>query len=397
VRPVQRQLDIALLVLCQSSQALIIGGVALFLPLIRGDMNLSFRQGGALDAVATFSYALMQIPVGVMADRFGPRRLFLIGLAAVNVLSLTFALLHSYPFLIANQAVAGFFRALVFAPGLLLMTRLFGPEQRATAFGLFVAGGFSSSILLNLLGPPLVGPLGWRALFACFALIGGLLAAICWRRSARWPVASQTNPMTLRQALALARSGSLWMLGAIQYVRLATAFGLAVWLPSYIVADRHRSLAVAGAVVAASAALTAPSNFLGGYLADRLRRPSVVVGGSLLVLAVTLPLVPRVHGFALVVCLLLVAAAFVQFYFGPLFAIGLETFGERSAGAVTGIGNFFANVGAVSAVYALGAIKDATGSFTTGFDLLAGICIGGCVLTAGFSRHTARQRAETAA
>lgn len=75
----RRGVSIALIVLCQSSQALVTGGIALFLPLIRHDLGLSFAQGGTLAAASTFTYALMQIPVGVLADRVDTKKMFLVG------------------------------------------------------------------------------------------------------------------------------------------------------------------------------------------------------------------------------------------------------------------------------------------------------------------------------
>jgi MFS family permease len=125
--------------------------------------EFDFAQGGTLAASSTLVYALMQIPVGYLADRFGARRLFIVGLFGTSLLSLSFALIHVYWLLVLNQAVSGFFRALLFAPGLVLISALFPPNRRAMALGLYVAGGSSSNVLLNLLGPVLVGPLGWRS------------------------------------------------------------------------------------------------------------------------------------------------------------------------------------------------------------------------------------------
>ena len=48
--------------------------------LIRADLGLSFTQAGTLAAATNLTYALMQVPSGWLADRFTPRRLFLIGL-----------------------------------------------------------------------------------------------------------------------------------------------------------------------------------------------------------------------------------------------------------------------------------------------------------------------------
>jgi sugar phosphate permease len=68
-------------------------------------------------------------------------------------------------------------------------------------------------------------------------------------------------------------------------------------------------------------------------------------------------------------------------YFGPLFYVPVEVLGHRTAGLVTGVGNLFANLGALSAAYLLGLIKDFTGSFTWGFFGIAGLCCVGVLLS----------------
>lgn len=371
----------------QSFQSLAFGGIALFLPLIRDDLGLSFTQAGILSASSTLVYAFMQIPSGVLADRLGPRRLFLLGLAGTNVLAFALALLHDYWLVLANQAVSGLFRALVFAPGLLLMTALFPPGRRATAMGLYVAAGFSSNIFLNLLGPVLVKPLGWRGLFMIFAG-GGLVILLLYARLGPEAPPAAGAHVPLREVFRLFRYPVMWVLGAIQYVRLAVAFGLAVWLPTFLVEDRGRSLQVAGILVAVGSALTAPSNFLGGYVSDRLGNPLLVIGGSLSVLAVTTFLLVHVHQIVLLVLVIAVNAIFVQLYFGPLFAVPIELLGPQTAGLASGFGNFFANMGGFTFAYTLGAVKDATGSFAGGFYALAGMCVAGVACTVLLARLT---------
>jgi DHA1 family inner membrane transport protein len=238
------------LMVCQSSQSLVIGGVALFLPLIRRDLHISFAQAGTHDATSTLVYAAMQIPSGLLADRLGPRRLFILGLVGVDLLAFSFSLQREYIGLVANQALTGFFRALIFAPGLLLMSRLFPPARRATAMGLYLAGGVSSSIFLNLLGPLLVGPLGWRGNFQLFSALGLVALGVFFVRSKGAAPPPKATPVSLGEARRLLRRRAMWLIAAIQYVRLAVVFGINVWLPTYVVVQRHYPLAVAGLLVA---------------------------------------------------------------------------------------------------------------------------------------------------
>src|SRR5256885_2512175 len=109
-------LTVTLVVFCQGFNMLSLGGIALFLPLIREDLRISFAQAGMLSAAATFTYPLGQIPRGYLADRLGPQRVVFIGILGSTLLSLNFGMIQSYPAALANQVVSGAFRALIFAP-----------------------------------------------------------------------------------------------------------------------------------------------------------------------------------------------------------------------------------------------------------------------------------------
>ncbi|WP_249714204.1 MFS transporter [Rhizomonospora bruguierae] len=366
-----RLLSIALIVGGQSFQALASGGIALFLPLIRTDLGLSFAQAGTLAAASTFVYALMQVPSGLLSDRFDPKRLFVAGLLGTNLATMLLSVVPSYPGLLAVQAGSGFFRALVFAPGLMLIRTQFPDNRRATAMGLFVAGGFSSSIALNLLGPLLVGPLGWRALFAVFGALG-LATAIAYHWAGTG-VPRRSGHGATRVRWRVLRHRVVWLTGLIQFVRLALVQGSAAWLPTYVVVERGQSLSTAGLVVALGAAVTAPANMVGGWLSDRLNRPLAVIGGSLAVLAATFAALPAVPGLPALLAVLAVQSVFIQVYFGPLFAVPMQYVDPRGAGLVTGFGNFCANLGGFACTYLLGALMDATGSFATGFGIMAGM------------------------
>lgn len=364
--------DTWLIVLGQSSQALGMGGISLFLPLIREDLGLSFAQAGQLAAAATLVYALMQVPAGWLTDRYSPKKLFCAGVLGTNAMSLAFAVVHPYGWLLAVQAVSGLFRSLIFAPGMMLIRERFPADRKATAMGLYVAGGFASSVLLNILGPLAVGPLGWRWLFVVFGGTG-VLWALLYHRVGTDPHREPGTFPRLAEVRRLFGHPALWLIGVIQFARLATAQGLAFWLPSYLVAEHAMSLAGAGAIAATSALITAPSNLLGGWLSDRLGRPLLVIAVALTALCASLAVLPLVGGVLPLLAVIGVNALFVQLYFGPLFGVGLHYLGQRTAGFSSGFGNFCANAGGFAAISALGTIKDSTGSFTLGFQLLAGL------------------------
>jgi len=391
-----RRTTIALIMAAQSTQALAFGAIALFLPLIREDVDLTFSQAGSLAVAATLTYALMQIPAGYLADRFGPHRLFVLGLLGTNATYLVFAVLSDYRLLLIDQAVSGVFRSLVFAPGLLLMSTHFATDRRSTAMGLYIAGGFSSNVVLSLVGPLLVGPLGWRRLFILSSLVAFATVLLYARYGRVEHDRVATSPPDLSELVGLLREPILWVAGFIQYVRLALVAATAFWLPSYLVSDRGYDLRVAGLVVAIGAAVTAPSNFIGGYLSDRLGRPLLIIGTSLGVLATATALLVVVPTLPMVIAVITVQAVFIQLYFGPLFAVPIQVLGARTAGSVSGFSNMCANLGGLTFAYALGAVRDATGSFSAGIYALALLCVAGLLATGVLSRLVARHEASVA-
>lgn len=377
-----RPATIALIIIAQSTQNLAFSGIALFLPLIRQDIEMTFAQAGSLAVSASVVYTVMQVPSGYLGDRFGAKRLFLIGLLGLNAMSFLLAVLDTYHALVVNQAISGFFRALVFAPGLLLITAQFSTGRRATAMGLYVAGGFSSIIVLNLLGPVLVEPLGWRTLFVIFSAAGVAVVLLYWWVSEPGPAPeSGASRPTVGELVRLLRHRIMWLASLVQFVRLAVVQSLRFWLPTYLVTDKGFSLQVAGLVVALGAAVTVPSNFIGGYLSDLRQQPLLIIGTSLSILAASFVLLVTSDSLLVLIAVVALQSVFVQAYFGSLFEVPIQHLGERGAGTVNGFGNFWANVGGLVFTYVLGVTKDVTGSFSFGWYSLAAMCVIGLVAT----------------
>ncbi|MCC6474435.1 MAG: MFS transporter, partial [Burkholderiales bacterium] len=368
-------MTVTLVIVCQSFQGLSFGAIALFLPLIREDLGMSFTQAGLLSSASTVVYALGQIPAGYLADRFGPKRLFFIGILGCTLLSIHFGMVRSYEAAFANQLASGVFRTLLFAPGLTLIASWFPPDRRATAMGLYVIGGFSGNIVLSLVGPLLVLEYGWRPPFIAFAVLGVCVALLYHFVGKDNPSSGAKQPLGMLDALQLFRYPIMWVCAAIQFIRFGVVTSFNFWLPSFLVADRGLSLQAAGFITAMGAALTAPSSPLGGYLSDRLRNPPLVIGGALAVLAATSVLLVSVESTAAVVAVVAVNSIFLQFYFGPLFHVPVEVLGSRVTGMSAGFSNSFANLGALVFAFALGVVKDTSGHFTWGFLATGAVCV----------------------
>ena len=389
-----RIITVRLVLLCQAAHFLTFAAIPLLLPAIREDLAISFTQAGILSGAAALSYAFAQLPAGYLSDRYGPRRLFFIGLLTWSALCISLGLTHAYWLAVAILFVAGAFRALLFAPGLALLASSFPPERPATALSLFLLGAAVGSILVALAGPLLTARYGWRPTFIACAVLAMAAAGLYGAIGVDQAQSRRRKPVSAAVFLEITRYPVLWVCSWLQFVRFAATMGFTFWLPSFLVADRGFSLPAAGAVMALSVALSAPSNTLGAYVSDRLKNPPLVIGGALAILACAAALVPAVESTPMLLAVIALYSIFVSFYFGPLFLVPVEVLGNRVAGTAIGFTNLFANIGGFACVYALGAVKDGAGSFAWGFLGISGACLAGVVLAVVLARL--RTRALTA-
>src|SRR3984957_12560549 len=109
------------------------------------------------------AYALMLLPGGALVDRFGARRLALLGLCLFAAGALAGALTSSTGTLLATRVIQGAGAGLVSPAALAGAVSGFPPERRGSALGIWGASAGVANLLGPLLGGLLTVTLGWRA------------------------------------------------------------------------------------------------------------------------------------------------------------------------------------------------------------------------------------------
>ena len=111
---------------------------------------------------------------GALGDRYGRRRVFVIGLAGFGVTSLACGLAPTLDVLAAARLLQGITGALLVPGSLAIITAIFEGQERARAFGIWA----SATSAVAIVGPPVGGALveafGWRSIF----LVNGPLVAL---------------------------------------------------------------------------------------------------------------------------------------------------------------------------------------------------------------------------
>jgi EmrB/QacA subfamily drug resistance transporter len=123
------------------------------------------------------TFAVLLMTAAVAADRYGRRRLFVVGLLVFTVASAGCALASSVGWLIAARAVQGVGAAILMPIALALVTAAYPPEQRGWALGVYSSVTALSSVLGPVVGGAITYGLAWQWIFWLNVPIG-LVAAL---------------------------------------------------------------------------------------------------------------------------------------------------------------------------------------------------------------------------
>ncbi|MGV9415626.1 DHA2 family efflux MFS transporter permease subunit [Nocardia sp. NPDC003693] len=152
--------------------------VAVANPAIMDDLNADISKVIWVTSAYLLAYAVPLLITGRLGDRFGPKNIYLIGLAVFTAASLWCAMSGSIEMLIAARAVQGLGAALMTPQTMAVITRTFPPDKRGAAMGLW--GGVAG--LATLVGPILGGVLvdwqGWEWIFYVNVPIGIIAFAL---------------------------------------------------------------------------------------------------------------------------------------------------------------------------------------------------------------------------
>ncbi len=140
------------------------------------------RFGISASALATFTmvqllvYVAMQIPVGLMVDRFGPRRLLLAGVGIMSAGQLAFAFATTYPVAVGARVFVGVGDAMVFISVLRLVMAWFAPRRVPLMTQLTGVTGQLGAVAAAVPMTYALDRLGWTATYLLGVGIGVVLA-----------------------------------------------------------------------------------------------------------------------------------------------------------------------------------------------------------------------------
>ncbi|MDF1684899.1 MAG: MFS transporter [Legionellaceae bacterium] len=249
-------------------------------PALRQHFSLSAMGFGVFSSFYYYSYVPMQLPVGVLMDRWGPRRLLTMA-CAVSVLGMWFfAATDLVSLAAAGRFLTGFGSAFAFV-GVLKLATIWLPEDRlALVAGLASALGTIGAMLGdNLLGA-MVEQVGWQHAVNLTALFGVVLLFVMWFGIRDKKKGAETDGGTVTSFRKLFIDLKLILTN--QQIWINGGYGCLIYLPTTVFAELWGIpyLSHAHGMSLASAEFSNSILFMGctvgaplwGYLSDRLKQ-----------------------------------------------------------------------------------------------------------------------------
>ena len=345
----------------------LIGALGVF---IAQDFGLTATQKGFLVGVPLLGGSLFRIGIGILSDRYGPRRTGFVSmlLAAVPLVwawqaGVSFAQMIGVGLLLGVAGAS-------FAVSLPLASRAYPLAHQGLAMG--VAGSGNSGAIVSIaLAPLLAVTFGWHGVFGILIPVVVVIAAVYWM------LARDHEPMDgsghHREFAALPKEADTYWFCALYAITFGGFVGLSSYLSIFFFDQYGLSRIDSGWAAATCALAGSFSRPVGGFIADRC--------GGLRVLSLLYPAIAVFMGgasllfpFPAALATLFLAMACLGMGNGVIFQVVPQRF-RQEIGTISGVVGAAGGLGGFLFPSALGLFKDLSGTHATGFAIFAAVCV----------------------
>lgn len=214
---------------------------AVLAPQLVGALALTPGQLGLLTSAFFFAFALVQLPVGIALDRYGPRKvqLYLMVLAALG--TVLFAAGHSFLHLVLARAIIGCGLGGCFMSAVKAISTWISPKRLPSVQGYLIAVGGLGAASATTPVRMLLQHTDWRGLFMLLALLTACCAFLIWLVTPRARAAMGRAP-TVRSVLDVYRAPAFRRTISLVLVPHAIFFGIqGLWVGRWLSDVAHFS------------------------------------------------------------------------------------------------------------------------------------------------------------
>ncbi|PCD82374.1 MFS transporter [Lysinibacillus fusiformis] len=353
---------------------------------ITGDLQLDASSTGIILSAFFLGYAIMQIPGGWLADKFGAKRILLMAVIMWSIFTGLTAIAWSLTAMIVIRFLFGIGEGGFQPSSSKIIATIFPKEERGRAMSIMLTSGGIVSLIVPLLAAYLLGTIGWRMMFIIIGAIGAIIAYLYWKyiqlpKAETVDAAETGSPAVKVSFKELLKTPLMWNLIIAYFCIYAVNWGLVSWIPTYLQKNRGLDLMSIGWAQTIPAITTIIGVYGSGYIIDKLPRGMEKVLGSIscAVIGLLLYLMFTAKTVTLFIGYQTVVSIFIAFVITLLPVIVLKKLPSSITGSAMGIANTGGQLAGFVTPMAIGFMVDAfNGSFDAAFWMLIGfalICI----------------------
>lgn len=328
--------------------------------------QLSITEKSILIATPVLLGSLMRIPMGILTDRYGGRRIYALTMALLILPMIGAGFADSYAMMLFWAFFIGM-AGTTFAISITYVSKWYPPQKQGLILGIAGMGNLGSAVA-NFLIPMIFNSYGLSWVFWSLAITMAGMSIIFWMGTK--DVQRTSEPKTLKESLSVLKFKETWYLSIFYFLTFGSFVTFSIYLPTLLndlfnITSLDAGIRTAGFVIIAT--LIRP---VGGYLSDRFGAKGLLTfvfsGASLCGLFIAFTM----ENFTFFSINCLIIAIMLGIGNGAVFKMVPEISGGNT-GTVTGIVGAIGGIGGFFPPIALGFSKDITGDYFLSFILLS--------------------------
>lgn len=370
-------------------------------PSMMQSLHIEPKVFGAILSSFAFGYFLSQIPGGMIADRWGARRVLIVGPLFWALFTGVTGLMASVAALIVIRFCFGLAEGMSNASIYKVVGDNYDPKTRAKAVALWVTAFAVAPAFTGPVVGYLLSSFSWQLVFGLLSIPALIVALMNYTLIARAGAAVIPAKTALRAAAfhpallkELLRAPSLWLIGAAYCFWNVGFWGFLGWMPSYLALERHIDIKSMGVLGGVPYLFAVVGVVLTGWLGSGpfLRHRPQMLAATYLLSGASLYLAYSAADLTTSLIGLSGAGFFIYAGLAGYGMVVLDLAPEKTRAAYSGVVSTVGQIGSITAPIIIGYLVSETGLFTSGFIfMIAALCLAAACALALVPFSTARR------
>ncbi|USK60867.1 MFS transporter [Peribacillus asahii] len=356
---------------------------------IAKDFNLSPSVMGVVLSSFFAGYALMQLPGGWLADKFGSRKVIAIAILFWSIFTVLTGMAWSLMSMIMIRFMFGLGEGAYPAASSKAIADVFPKSERTSAQTIMMSSNSLGGVIAPLIATPLLVWIGWHNLFITIGILGVFVAALLWYYLSPKNMQVETveeetvQKVSFKDVLKIRTS---WQLAIMWFGVSTVVWGLISWMPPYLVNVRGLDLMSMGMLTSIPALAGAVGVIIGGQLIKSLLsgKEKYLAIVSFIIMIASLYLLFNAPSVSLVITY----QAICMFFHGPIvaiiFSLPHKMFSKNVIGSTFGMINLGGMIGAFLAPMVMGYLIEVfNGLYVSAFMYIIACAVLGIFAAAG--------------